>query len=362
MSARYVVIMAGGKGERFWPQSRLRRPKHLLPIVGEAPMLTQAVDRLDGLVPPSRVFILTNAEQVEGVRAACPQVPAENIVAEPVGRDTAPAVGLAALLVAERDRGAAFAMLPADHVIHDASGFRAVAEAAFAAAEAEPVLVTIGIRPDHPATGYGYIQRGAELSRQGEHAVFDVEQFREKPDLETAQGYVDSGHYLWNAGMFFWQVEAITTALKAHAPELSAGLDGIREARAAGHTLEAALERRYGELPKISIDYAVMEKADAVRVVPSAFDWDDVGAWPAVARHYPADAAGNVARGQAVFEASGNNIVFTEGGHLVGLVGVDDLIVVQTGDATLVCARDQAQKVKQLVQQLQQHPEGRERL
>lgn len=352
MQDRYVVIMAGGKGERFWPQSRLKRPKHLLPIVGEKPMLTQTVERLEGVVPPENVLIITNAEQAEAVREVCPQVPAGNVIAEPVGRDTAAAVGLATLLVKHRNPAAAFAMLPADHVIHDVAGFRRVVLQAFEAAEAGEVLVTIGIQPDHPATGYGYIEKGPQAGESGGRPVFAVERFKEKPDLETARGYVASGRYYWNAGMFFWQVPVISACFERFTPDLWSALRAIDQGLAAGEDLDALLAVHYSELQKISVDFAIMERADNVRVVESDFDWDDVGAWPAVARHFPKDESGNVARGEIVIQQGSGNIVMAEPGHTVALIGVDNLIVVQTGDATLVCSKDRSEEIKNLVKEL----------
>lgn len=356
MAHRYVVIMAGGKGERFWPQSRLARPKQLLPIVGDEPMLAQTVTRVAGLVPPEQVIVITNREQRAAAVAACPMLPPENIVAEPVGRDTAAAVGLAALLVAQRDPQATLAMLPADHVIHDAKSFCDVLRAAFDAAEAEPWLVTIGIHPAEPATGYGYIQRGTLLARALGRDVFKVRRFVEKPDLDKAREYLASGEYLWNAGMFVWSVETIRAALTRHVPMLAGGLYAIEQAVAGGRSLDDALAEHFPTLQKISVDYAIMEKAENVVTLAGTFDWDDVGAWPAVMRHLPADASGNVLRGDALVEAGAGNLVVSSGEHLVAVMGVDDLIVVHTPDATLVCPKSHAQQVKQLMKHLEAKP------
>ncbi len=352
MPNRYVVIMAGGKGERFWPQSRLKRPKQLLPIVGDAPLLTQTVTRLEGLVPAENILIITNQEQQAAVEEVCPMLPKENIIGEPVGRDTAAAVGLAMVLVAQRDPQATFAMLPADHVIHDAEGFQGILGTAFAAAEKEPVLVTIGIKPEFAATGYGYIHRGDEWANVDGRSVYQVKAFKEKPDAETAARYVESGEYYWNAGMFIWSVAAIDAAFTEFVPELYAALEKIAVALKAGENLDAVLEAQYSSLEKISIDYAVMEKARNVVTMESAFDWDDVGAWPAVARHFPADEAGNVTRGAAMVEGGSGNIVISPDGHLTAIVGADDLIVVRTADATLVCPKSKAQDIKKLVKRI----------
>jgi mannose-1-phosphate guanylyltransferase len=351
MKKRFVVIMAGGKGERFWPQSRLKRPKHLLPIVGDAPMLAQTVDRLEGLVPPEDVFIITNAEQREAVLESCPMLLPERVIGEPQGRDTAAAVGLAALLVEQAHSGAAFALLPADHVIADGAGFRAVLEGAFEAAEADDSLVTIGIQPDFPATGYGYLKQG-EAIRTSSRPVHLVERFVEKPNLQKAEQYINEGGYFWNAGMFVWRPSVILSAIQKYAPELSSGLEKLSQSWEKSGSIAEAMQQVYPKLQKISIDFAVMEKAEGVVMLESAFDWDDVGEWPAIARHYPADADGNVFKGNGVAMDSSGNLSYAEKGHTVSLLGVKDLIVVQSGDATLVCHKDYAQQVKGLAQKV----------
>ncbi len=355
-SDRFIVIMAGGRGERFWPQSRIARPKHLLPIVGDQPMLTQTVERFGNVVPPENVLVITNREQLAAVRECLPTVPTANIVAEPVGRDTAAAVGLAAALVAQRNPRAVFAMLPADHVIHDHPGFQNSLRAAFETATTHPVLCTIGIRPDHPATGYGYIEQGTPLDG-GPTGARHVLRFVEKPDLETASSYLQSGSFFWNAGMFFWQVEVIRDAIRTHAPGLSDELAVLEKALAGGESLDAVLERIYPSLTKISIDYAVMQAAENVAMVEATFDWDDVGSWPAVARHHPADAGGNVHRGKVLLENASGNIVLAGSDRAVVAVGVDDLIIVETPDATLVCPKNRAEEIKAAVRRMGSDPD-----
>lgn len=350
MSNRYVVIMAGGKGERFWPQSTLSRPKHLLPIVGEKAMLVQTIDRLEGVAPLENVLIITNAEQVASVKELCPDLSAEQIIGEPVGRDTAAAVGLATFLIKQKNPAASFAILPADHVIHDHQNFANTLNFAFSQAEERDTLVTVGIDPDYPATGYGYIHKGEQLQDAGEDQLFAVQRFVEKPDLETAQSYIDSGEYFWNAGMFVWQVQAIEAALQEFTPSLHKALAQLSEALASGENFDLVLEKEYPQLEKISIDYAVMEKAQNVTTIPARFDWDDVGEWPAIERHHEKDAAGNTNRAQVVAHSSNNNIIVGENDHLIALVGVEDLIVVQTKGATLICHKDKAQDIKQVVQ------------
>lgn len=355
MAERFAVIMAGGRGERFWPQSRLETPKHLLPIVGDTPMLAQTVDRVLGVVPADHVLVVTTQAQLSGVTAACPDLPAANIIAEPVGRDTAAATGLATMLVKRRSSGASFAMLPADHVIHDSAEFARVLKAAFEAAESGDVLVTLGIKPDRPETGFGYIEAGEPWRQVGGRPVAKVKRFVEKPDLERAKQYVAAGTYFWNAGMFVWRVPVVEAAMQQHAPELAAALAKISAAADAG-TLESALAQGYPRLPKISVDYAVMEKSTNVVMLPVTFDWDDVGAWPAVANHYGKDASGNVLRGLARSVGGSNNIVVSDNGHLTAVVGANDLIVVHTADATLVCPKSAAQEIKALLKQLAEDP------
>ncbi|PTY07012.1 mannose-1-phosphate guanyltransferase [Opitutaceae bacterium EW11] len=353
MAQHFIVIIAGGKGERFWPQSRAKRPKHLLPIVGETPMLAQTLDRVRSIVPTKNTFVITSAVQEKAVREVCPKLPRENIIAEPVGRDTAPAVGLAAAIVGARDPEGVFAVLPADHVIHDADSYQRDLKAAFAAAEAEPVMATIGIEMTEPATGFGYIQRGEKWKSFERRPVYRVKRFVEKPTLEVAQRYLESGDYVWNAGMFVWSVPVVEAALEKHAPELDAGLQPIREALAKRRPLPAVLKKVYPTLTKISVDYALLEKSDNVVVLPSSFDWDDVGAWPAVARHFPKDTSGNVSRGLALIEDGANNIVYSDGKHLTAVVGADNLIVVHTPDATLVVPKSKAQEIKQLLKRIE---------
>ncbi len=358
MAERYIVIIAGGKGERFWPQSRAARPKQLLPIVGDSPLLTQTLERVMPIVPAANIYVITSAAQEKGVRAVCPGLPRDNIIAEPEGRDTAAAVGLAAAVIGARDPKGVFAILPADHVIHHGKKYQSDLNVAFAAAAAEPVMVTIGIAPTEPATGFGYVQRDQPWKTIRRKTVYNVKRFVEKPDLATAKKYLRSGTYFWNAGMFVWSVPVVETAIAQFAPELDAGLKSIRTALAKGRKLGPVMKKVYPSLQKISVDYALLEKSTNVVVLPSTFDWDDVGAWPAVARHYTADPAGNVGRGQRIVEQGRGNIVFSEGDHLVAVVGVDDLIVVHTPDATLVCPKNKAQEIKAAVKRVSALADG----
>ena len=334
----WAVIMAGGYGERFWPKSRRKQPKQLLPIVGERTMIQQTVSRLQTLVEPSRMVVVTNAEQAPLVRKQLPRV--KNIVAEPVGRNTAPCVGLAAVIIGKRDPDAVMAVVPADSYIEDAERYRQVVGDALTLAGKENVLVTIGIQPTSPHTGYGYIQLGQRINER----FWRASRFVEKPDRATAEQFLATGEYRWNAGMFVWSARAIREAFQKHQPGMWAQLVKIADAR--------SLKRIYPKLEKISVDYAIMEKADNVVVAHGDFDWDDVGDWPAVERHFEKDANGNVARGQFVGLNASNCVVVGDTKHVVAAVGVSDMVIVHTPDATLVCRKSEAQKVRDLVKQL----------
>lgn len=340
--------MAGGRGERFWPKSRLKKPKHLISIIGKEPMLVQTINRLKAIVPLENIFIITNKEQREAVVELCSELASSQIIAEPIGRDTAAAVGLAKVLVKQKNPKGVFAVLPADHVINDVENLENCLVSGFEIASKNNVLVTIGIPPTQPSTAYGYIKKG-----DSEGVFYKVDKFVEKPNLETAKGYLASGDYFWNAGMFIWSVSTLEIALKQYCPELSEGLASLE----ASTYLEAALTALYPQLPKISIDYALLEKANNVVTIPASFDWDDVGEWPAIARHNDFDSNNNVISGNAVITEGSNNIIVNEEGHLTALIGVDNLIVVQTKDATLICHKDKAQDIKKLLKQVSETPQ-----
>ncbi len=359
MSNYYTVIMAGGRGERFWPESLKARPKHLLAIVGDKPMLAQTVERLSGLVPTERVFVLTNAEHVAAVRAVCPEIPAEQIIGEPVGRDTAPAAALAALLVRRRDPDGVMALLAADAAIHDAAGFRSTMEAAFSAAATQDYIFTVGVPPAFPATAYGYLRLGPKVGESMGHSWFHVDKFVEKPDRPTAERYLKEGTYLWNAGIFVVRAKVLEAALVKYATVIADGMKAVDALLDQGASLPAALAAVYPGLTKISVDFAVMEKAANVAVFKATFDWDDVGEWPAIFRHAVKDPEGNViGRSEAIFHEAKGNIVRSTPDHLVALLGVNDLVVVHTDKVTLVCPRDRAQELKQLLQKLGAKPDG----
>lgn len=348
----FVLILAGGSGERFWPLSRRSRPKQLLSLFSKSTLLEDTLARLDGLVPRDHVLILTNQDQEKAVRELLPDFPAENIVAEPAKRDTAAAIALGAAWIALRDPGATMAVLPADHLIQDREAFQSTLRTAVAAAAQTGEIVTIGIRPTWACPGFGYIEQGNAVAiRDAASPVFEVTRFREKPDPDLAQQFLDQGNFRWNAGMFIWPLPTVLSAFARHAPQLAEFVAEIRQTK----NLDAALAEKFPQLPKISVDYAIMEKAERVLVVEAAFDWDDVGSWTAVAKYLAHDARGNVANDAGLvttLDAENNLIFAAQPNHRIALMGVSDLIVVQTADALLVCHRNEAEKIKNLVAQI----------
>ncbi|MBW7909346.1 MAG: mannose-1-phosphate guanyltransferase [Kiritimatiellae bacterium] len=304
------------------------------------------------MVPPERVLVLTNADLVQASREAAPELPPANIIGEPVGRDTAPAVALATALVKARDPKGVFAILTADHVMGDLPHFRETLAAGMDIAESGDYLVTIGIQPNEPSTGFGYIEQGDDFSTVRGIPFKRVRRFVEKPDRATAESYLASGRFAWNSGMFVWSVASIQSALQKYHPELGSKIDEWALAAVQPNFAEL-LAQSFATVRKISIDYAVMEKADNIVVAAGTFAWDDVGSWPALERHFPADSAQNVLIGDATAVASAQNIVYSQG-RLTALVGVKDFIVVQAEDATLVCHRDHAQNIKELLAKLRE--------
>ncbi len=356
---RFVIIMAGGRGERFWPLSREKTPKQLLAILGKKSFLQEAVERVLPLVPLKNIFIITNEVQAPEVRKQLPKLPKENVVAEPMGRDTCAAVTLGAALVGARSTTGVMAVLPADHVIPDAKKFQQVLSDAFDVAAQGQAIVTIGIKPTEPATGYGYIQTGNELPKlpgvKTKTTFYKAERFVEKPNFETALEYVNSGQYRWNAGMFVWSFITVTNGLEKHQPEMFAACQRWFKVANNSAKLAKVLAKEYPEVKKISIDYALMEKAQNVIVADGAFEWDDLGAWPALARHIKADAEGNCAVADFIHVDAARNIIYdarTKNRTPIAVVGLRDSILVQTDDAVLLAHKSQAQKIKELVKKL----------
>jgi len=346
----YALILAGGSGERFWPLSRRNCPKQLLRLVSERTLLEETIARLEGFVPSERILILTNVEQEKAVRDLLKSFPKQNIIAEPAKRDTAAAVALGAGWVAARDHSATMLAFPADHVIADRAAFQETMKTAAAAAEETGALVTIGIKPTWACPGFGYIEQGetVRLRGDGKIAVHRVVRFREKPNVDLAESFLRKGNFRWNAGMFVWSVPTVLSEFNRHAPELADFISQVRSPK----DLEKILHEHFAKLPRISFDYAIMEKADRVLVVEASFDWDDVGSWQAVARYFKNDEHGNAANTALIALESSDNVIFNDGETTVALLGVHNLIVVRTSDAILICHRHQAEKIKNLVGKL----------
>ncbi len=344
----YACIMAGGSGERFWPMSRSQTPKHLLKLLSDRTLVEETVRRIGSVVPKENIFVLTNEVQLPGTRAALEGlVPTAQIIAEPAKRDTAPAAALATALVRSRGgEGAVLALLPADAFIADASGFGRQLGAALARADESGAILTIAIKPDHAATGFGYLEMGAERASTPLGVVREVKRFVEKPDEPTARRYVESGNFAWNAGMFFWRVGTFLDEADRNAPKLAQFIREFPTGDFAGY-----LAGRFPGLDKISVDFAIMERAQKVETLLAQFDWDDVGLWTALPKHLKNDASKNATRGAVVTTGSSNNIAVSNG-RTIALCGVKDLVVVETADAILVCHRDAVQDIKKLTQQL----------
>lgn len=358
-SDRFVVIMAGGRGERFWPVSREKTPKQLIALLNDRSFLQQTVDRVLPVVPLKNIFIITNSVQAPEVQRQLPKLPKENIVAEPIGRDTCAAVTLGAAVVGQRSTTGVMAVLPADHVIPEEKKFQQVLTDAFDLAGRGQVIVTIGIKPTEPATGYGYIQVGDPLPPpqgvKGYKTIFyKAERFVEKPHYDKAVEYMASGQYRWNAGMFIWSFVTVTEGLQKHQPDMAEACR--RWFKLAGTPkLAKALAKEYPEIRKVSIDYALLEHAQNVVVAAGDFAWDDLGSWTALARHLKPDAEGNCAVGDFVHVDAARNIVFdarTKNRTPIAIVGLRDSVIVQTDDVTMVAHKSQAQKVKELVAKL----------
>lgn len=343
----HIFIMAGGSGERFWPLSRKSKPKQLLSLFSNNTLLGETVERVAPLVPANRLYILTNQAQVAPTRAALPDFPAAQIIGEPAKRDTAPAAALATALAYREDKNAIVALLPADQLIKDVPAFQKNLVDTITRASTSSSLFTLAIEPTFPSTGFGYLDLGEarETGREGTD-FFRVDRFVEKPDLETAQGFLEAGTFAWNAGMFVWSAQAFIESANRHQPELSNFIRAFPK-----NNQNTFIAESFVSLPKISVDYAIMQQAEAVEAAWARFDWDDVGSWTALPPHLGEDNEHNSSRGTTTVRDAHHNILFSTGRH-IAVCGVDDLVVVETADSVLVCHRDKVQEIKKLLPEL----------
>lgn len=348
----YAVIMAGGKGTRFWPLSREKKPKHLLNITGEKSIIQYTVDRVTPLVGKDNVLIVTGASHSDEIREQLPQLPAENILIEPVGRNTAPCIGLAAIHMRKRNPDTVMFVLPSDHLIADTKSFLASLTTAREMAKMSDCLVTIGIKPKWPETGYGYMERGRIADTIGETRIYEVRSFHEKPDPATAEAFFKDGGFFWNSGMFIWNVSAILDAIKRLIPDLYEGLLTIENSIGTKHE-EKILSEIYRDIKPVSIDYGVMEKAPDVFMIEGDFGWNDIGSWDALWDVLDKDGEGNATRGNIIRFDTSNSLIYSPK-KMVALIGVEDLIVVETGDSLLICKRGSSQDVRKVVECLEE--------
>lgn len=346
----YIVIMAGGKGTRFWPRSRAAIPKQLLDIISDRTMIQETFQRVLPLVTPENILVVTNTDHADHIAEQLPAIPKANIIAEPFGRNTAACICLAATRILSQGNDDAMLVLPADHYILDEQKFRACLQHAGEAALASDALITIGIVPRSPETGYGYIQYGNE-NLSGYIDVFKTERFHEKPDLKTAEGFVKQKNFLWNSGMFIWKASVIMHEFQKFMPELHNSMVPLKNCWQLPDIKERIINV-YEKLPSLSIDYGVMEKAQNVYVIKGDFGWNDIGTWSAIYETGQKDRQGNITRGEVLAIETHNSFVFSQD-KLVALVGLQDIIVVESGDAILVCSRDKAQDVKKIVDELE---------
>ncbi|OWK46977.1 mannose-1-phosphate guanylyltransferase [Fimbriiglobus ruber] len=349
----HAMIMAGGGGTRFWPRSRDHLPKQFLTFSGNRTLLQETVDRISAQVPPERTWVITGAKHVDLTREQLPNVPPDQIVGEPFRRDTAACIGLGAALIAQNDPAATMIVMPADHHIEPEREFqRAIHAAEQFAIDYPGALLTFGIPPTEPATGYGYIQRGTVLGERQSVSIAQAKAFKEKPDLEVARQFVEAGDFYWNSGIFVWKTAAILSELRRLKPAMYAAIERITEAWN-GATRDEVFRREYDSIEKKSIDYAVMQDAEQVLVMHAPFHWDDVGSWLALERRNPQDAQGNTLQGSHVGIDTQNCVVVSDGDGVVTTIGVNNLIIIKSGSSVLVADRKDEGRVKEIVEQLQ---------
>jgi mannose-1-phosphate guanylyltransferase len=352
----YCVIMAGGRGERFWPLSADNMPKPFLKILGEKTMIQLTVERVGRLLPVERIFIVIGKSHADIARGQLPDLPEANFLVEPVGRDTAPCIGFAAISLLGIDSQAVMIVLPADHYIPDSDHFIKTISYGADIASSGDYLVTIGIRPVRPETGYGYINACEQVFSSESGVCLKVERFIEKPDFHRARQYLDEGNYFWNAGMFIWKAKTVLAGIAQHMPELSKGLLKMKVALAAHD--EGLFAGVFSSLVRQSIDFGLMEKADNVLMIPGEFTWDDVGTWSSLLRVKDLDENGNYCSGDIVCVGTKNSVICSEG-PTVGAMGVSDVVIIVSGNGVLVCSADRAQEVREIARLVEAKREKR---
>ncbi|MBO8161236.1 MAG: mannose-1-phosphate guanylyltransferase [Thermosipho sp. (in: Bacteria)] len=345
----YVLVMAGGRGERFWPYSTDEKPKQFLKLFDDKTMIQKTIERLKGLIPIDRVFVVTAEKYIELVEDQLPELPEDNIIVEPVGRNTAPCIALSAFYIKNKVGNVNLAVLPADHFVEDEENFKKALKNAFDYVSSNHMaIVTLGIKPNRPETGYGYIKYINENLKKLNETILKVEKFVEKPDKETAERYLKEGNYLWNAGIFVWKIDTILENTKKFLPKTYEILLNISKNK--GKNYMELLKKNYSLVDSISVDYGIMEKAEDIYVIPSEFGWDDVGSWTSIERHSEKDEYGNVKGKDVYYFGSSGNIVKSK--KITILNDVDDLVVIETDEYLIVSKKDSIQKIKEIKKRL----------
>lgn len=347
MSKNYCLIMAGGSGTRFWPRSLVKKPKQYLSLFGDQSLIQETVQRFANFIPEVSIYVVSAKSQQDVLEEQTTNLPKENLIFEPVGKNTLPAIGLAALFIAEKDPDGIMIVSPSDHLIQNDELFRQTIESAAQIAEEKNGIVTIGITPKHPATGYGYVKTAEEVKIGQLIKSFAVNKFVEKPNLEVATGYLQTGGFFWNSGIFIFKVSVFLDAVEKYSPALFADLMRIKE-HIGTADYDEALDRIYREVQSISVDYGILEKAENVFLVQGDFVWNDLGSWEEVYKYDKKDENGNAVTGESILLDTKNSYVYAPN-SLVAVVGLDDVIVVQEGDTILVCKRDRAEDIKAVV-------------
>lgn len=357
MNKYYIVIMAGGKGERFWPMSRSSYPKHLIPIVGTDPMLLQTINTALNIVPKENIYLITGESQLSNIKLICQsKLLHENIIVEPFGKDTAAVVGIATLILKRKNPNAIFAVLPSDHVLGDKILFQKTIETSFELLNNNNnSLITIGVNPKFPAIEYGYIKKKSLKFIKNGLKIYHACKFKEKPNLKCAKNYLKSGQYFWNSGIFIWGVKSIENEFRTYAYNLWNNIIKLNDYLDKKYSLNESIKYIYKTIDKISIDYAIMEKSKNVLVIEGIFNWDDVGSWTALDRHIPKDKNQNILKGNIVIDKSEKNIIINDNNNnkmLITAIGVKNLIIVYSKNAILVCNKNNAQDIKNILKNI----------